>query len=222
MPANRILMILVVLVGTAARAQEPGSLSPQEAEQRSRVHFKLGEGHLQLKEYDEAIREFEIGYRYKPLPLFLYNIAQVAALAGQRDKALDYYERYLAVSPKAPERAEVTQRIAQLRRERAAAAENAAAAPAPAASPPSADSTGPMTTRAAAEPATPVLVQEAQAPSPSDRPKPPPQKHRGLRIGLALASGAVLIGGIIALGVTLSSHNDSGYSDWGTLVVTQR
>ena len=65
-------------------------------------------------------------------------------------------------------------------------------------------------------------MHSCTGPSPSDRPKPLPQKHRGLRIGLALASGAVLIGGIIALGVTLSSHNDSGYSDWGTLVVTQR
>src|SRR5438309_6560286 len=89
------VIILSLVFGGAAGAQEPAALSPQEAEQRSRVHFKLGEGHLQLKEYDEAIREFEIGYRYKPLPLFLYNIAQVAALAGQRDKALDYYERYL-------------------------------------------------------------------------------------------------------------------------------
>jgi hypothetical protein len=70
------------------------------------------------------------------------------------------------------------------------------------------------------QPAAAQPVSLAVVPDPTPKPLPV-DRHRGLRIGLGLASGAVLIGGIVALGVVFSSHGDSG-SDWGTLVVTRR
>jgi tetratricopeptide (TPR) repeat protein len=220
----RPMVVAALLVGVAY-GQESTNLSPQEADARSRVHFQLGRGHLQLKEYDDAIREFEIGYRFKPLPLFLYNIAQVAVLAGQKQKALDYYERYLTASPKAPERAEVTQRIAQLKREVAAEPPGAAASdePTPSGEPatPPAGTTGSSTSTAQSTNATsPALIGL----SPTDTQTTKPQsRHRALWIALGVVSGAALVGGVIALGVTLSSKSDNtGYNDWGTLVVTPR
>lgn len=66
-----------------------------------------------------------------------------------------------------------------------------------------------------------AMVEPPVAADPPPRPLPV-DRHRNLRIGLGLASGAVLIGGIVALGVVFSSHSDNGASDWGTLVVTRR
>jgi hypothetical protein len=80
--------------------------------------------------FDDAASEFELGFRFQPQPLFLYNIAQSSRRAGRIDKALDYYQRYLAASPQAPERAEVEQQLAELSRRRAELT-----APAPPASP---------------------------------------------------------------------------------------
>src|ERR1700744_3482515 len=106
--------VLCLLLAGTAYGQPPTAGSPAELEQRSKAHFKLGLGHLELHEYDAAIKEFETGYEYKPLPLFLYNIGQVAALAGHRLMAVEYYEKYLDANPRAVERVEVAQRIRDL------------------------------------------------------------------------------------------------------------
>jgi hypothetical protein len=227
-----------ICVGNAG-AEEPPAANAEDAEQRSRAHFKIGRYHLELHQYDEAIREFEIGYRYKPLPLFLYNIAQVAALAGQREKALEYYERYLAASPKAPERAEVQKNIAQLKRALgndapASTGEDREAASSGAAPSPS-KSTSATRTRSAQARATatsrtgeptrpsgdvsPALIG-IDATSPAPKPQP---SHRKLWIALGVVSAAALAGAAVGVGVSLSSsHTESGYNDWGTLTVTRR
>jgi tetratricopeptide (TPR) repeat protein len=237
-------IILCAVLGAAAApfcvgnagADEPPATNAEDAEQRSRAHFKLGRYHLELHQYDEAIREFEIGYRYKPLPLFLYNIAQVAALAGQRDKALEYYERYLAANPKAPERAEVQKNLAQLRR---ALGNDAAPAPAPAAGGEEHPATSAAASPARTQSAEARVAQTSRAGEPTRRsgdvspaligidatsPPPKPQpSHRKLWIALGVISAAALAGAAVGVGVSLSSsHTESGYNDWGTLTVTRR
>jgi hypothetical protein len=97
-----------------------GSFSSLHAEQTSprnlaKTHYQLGRAHLERGEFADAIREFETGYKLKPLPLFIYNIAQVERVAGQTQKALEDYERYLNAEPRAPDRAEVERWIALLR-----------------------------------------------------------------------------------------------------------
>ena len=63
---------------------------------------------------ERAMEEFEEGYRYKPLPLFLYNVAQSAMKANHPQKALELFRRYLVVSPKASERVEVQKAYSDL------------------------------------------------------------------------------------------------------------
>src|SRR5262249_16130389 len=89
----------LLVIGGAARAEvSTDGLTASELEQRSRAPFELARAHLDLREYDAAIREFQVGYQYKPLPLFLYNIGQVASLAGRRTMALENYQKYLQVN----------------------------------------------------------------------------------------------------------------------------
>ena len=51
---------------------------------------------------------------------------------------------------------------------------------------------------------------------------PRPVRHKGLRIALGIVAGVVLIGAIVAIGVanaSSTSSNQTGYNDWGTLVI---
>ncbi len=54
---------------------------------------------------------------------------------------------------------------------------------------------------------------------------PRPERHRGLKIALGVLGGAVLIGAIVGIGVanaSSGSSNQTGYNNWGTLVLMRR
>ena len=81
---------------------------------KARVHYENGMAHFNLEEWDPAIAEWEAGYRVKPVPEFLFNIAQAYRKSQRYERALTFYQRYLRLSPKADNRAEVEKQIAQL------------------------------------------------------------------------------------------------------------
>jgi hypothetical protein len=88
-----MVMVTAVVYGVA-RAQ-----TPTPAEQRARVHFDRGQSYFEQSQYERAIAEFQTAYRLKPIPLILFDIGNVARVAGMHDRALDYFKRYLAVAP---------------------------------------------------------------------------------------------------------------------------
>jgi tetratricopeptide repeat protein len=104
---------LMVLVGVA-RAQAPGPVDQRA--QAAQLHYETGMAHFQLEEWDKAIDEWEAGFRAKPVPQFLYNIAQAYRLSKRPDKALAFYQKYLRMDPKAANRVEVERHINQLTR----------------------------------------------------------------------------------------------------------
>jgi tetratricopeptide (TPR) repeat protein len=76
--------------------------------------FEAGMANFHLEAYDKAIDEWEAGYRLKPAPQFLYNIAQAYRLSKRPEKALSFYQKYLKLSPRAENRPEVERHIAAL------------------------------------------------------------------------------------------------------------
>ncbi|MGZ3441560.1 MAG: tetratricopeptide repeat protein [Polyangia bacterium] len=86
------LVALGLCVGAVAAAQEPATTTP---EQQARAHYNLGSNHIKLGEYDAAIADFQAGYKLKPLPLFLFNIAQAARVSGKAELAVEYYQQYI-------------------------------------------------------------------------------------------------------------------------------
>ena len=78
-----------------------------------------GTSYYDLGRYDDAIKEFEAAYQLKNDPAFLYNLAQSYRLAGNEERALHFYETYLRYVPKAPNRAEIEDRITALERQMA-------------------------------------------------------------------------------------------------------
>ena len=133
-PALAVALALAAAPTAAALADPPPppppspspspSPSPRDA---ARARFDRGQTLYNLGKLDEAIAELEGAYELDPDPAYLFNLAQAHRLRGNRPRALFFYRRFLALSPDAPNRAEIHERITLLEAEhRAAAAERAA------------------------------------------------------------------------------------------------
>ncbi len=88
---RRILIVVALLLcwRSAALADAVGE---------ARAHFELGRKFFEAKAYQRAIVEYEAAYKAKPLPDFLFNIAQAYREMGERQKAMDAYRRFLELS----------------------------------------------------------------------------------------------------------------------------
>jgi hypothetical protein len=84
---------------------------------RAKQLFQDGTTFFDLGQFDKAIEAWQQGYKEKPDPGFLYNIAQAYRLAGDPQKAIFFYRGYLRNSPPhVHNRAEVEQKIAALQK----------------------------------------------------------------------------------------------------------
>jgi tetratricopeptide (TPR) repeat protein len=96
-------------VQVAAKKKKKKSSKRKKRRRRRRVdpataaakkHYQQGESAFALGQYDQALEEYTAGYQQKPLPAFLFNIAQchwnigdAAKAASNWDKALESYDR---------------------------------------------------------------------------------------------------------------------------------
>lgn len=186
-----ILVAVLLLAGVA-----PAKPADHERE-RARQLYQTGTTHYNLGEYQQALTAFSDGYRLRPDPAFLFNIAQCHRQLGDYEEAARSYRAYLREAAEAPNRDEVQKQIAEMDR---LAAERAAKAPPTGVQPPSEEHVAP----APAEPA-PTTAVTASAPPPKKR----TPKWVWITVGVV---GAVVVGGAIGLGVGLSSQK-SGAPD---------
>jgi len=93
---------------SGARAQQ------QDDAAMARTLYDRGMAHFRLEEYDQAIQKWEEGFRKRPVPEFLYNIAQAYRLSKRNEKARSFYKKYLLMDPEAPNKAQVQKHIAAL------------------------------------------------------------------------------------------------------------
>jgi iron complex outermembrane recepter protein len=121
-----VALVLAATMGSAVAKSE----SPPKVE--ARRHYDAGMAHFNLREYELAIEEFQAGYRLRPDPVFLYNVAQAYRLLEDSRQALYFYRAYLRNSPEAANRQEVEERIAIIEKVQQERQLAAAAAPAPA------------------------------------------------------------------------------------------
>jgi tetratricopeptide (TPR) repeat protein len=113
---------LALLIGRPAQAEG-------EREQ-SRAHFVQGTKAFESGDYAQAIVEYEAAYKILPIPAILFNLGQAYRLKGDVHKAIELYERYVAIAPSGRVSDEARADIAELTQQLAvatAAAEKAAA-----------------------------------------------------------------------------------------------
>jgi tetratricopeptide (TPR) repeat protein len=95
----------------------PGMASAADDTTVAREHFEKGKAFMDLAKYNEAAAEYEAAYAAKPDPALLLNLAQAYRQAGNADKALHFYRKYLQHVPKSPYRADIEDKIAALEKQ---------------------------------------------------------------------------------------------------------
>ena len=111
-------LIAVAVGGSVLAGVGPFAISARADDpQRAKELYQEGTRYFDLGQFDKAIDAFQSGYREKPDPIFLYNIAQAYRLSGDANKALFFYKGYLRNSPKAHNRADVEQKIQALQKQ---------------------------------------------------------------------------------------------------------
>jgi tetratricopeptide (TPR) repeat protein len=106
----------VMVVGLISIAAPRAARAADETTQ-AREHFEKGKAYMDLGKYGEAAAEYEAAYAAKPDPALLLNLAQAYRQAGNADKALRFYRKYLEKVPKTPYRADIEEKIAALEKQ---------------------------------------------------------------------------------------------------------
>jgi tetratricopeptide (TPR) repeat protein len=68
---------------------------------RAKALFAEGNQHFNLNEYDQALELYKRAYRIRPLPAFLFNMAQCNRKLGHYQDAINNYQSYLVGVPDA-------------------------------------------------------------------------------------------------------------------------
>jgi tetratricopeptide (TPR) repeat protein len=214
-------LVIGVLLGAAAPA---GAGGVDEA----RDHFKRGTAAYALGNFQKAAEEYEIAFSIEPDSALLYNAAQAHRLAGNKQRALTLYQNYLRFysnDPKVKNQDEVRRHIETLRHAIETDNKTANAPPtgpaqmrgrssASATPPPSTTAPPPVRepSTTAPPPAT-TTPPQSEAPAAAVSETPPPQRsekpiYKKAWFWGVVAGGAVVVAGVITLGVVLGSGTD--------------
>ena len=196
--AVRALVLgLLAMTATTARAQDAAT---------AREAYDKGMAHYHLEEYDAAIEEWERGFRAKPAPEFLYNIAQAYRLSKRPDKALSFYQKYLRVAPDAKNRDEVQRQMAALQElidKQKSSAEGPPQQPLPA----TGVTTPPPTAPPPVAPPTPTATSTTGRADLVAQPAEKPVYKKAWFWGV-IGGAAVVVAGGVVLGVVLGTRSN--------------
>ncbi|HVZ72228.1 MAG TPA: tetratricopeptide repeat protein [Polyangia bacterium] len=197
-----------LVVVTALAVSAPVVAAPSADEQDARRLFQKAELSFNLGKFDEALADYQAAYQAKPLPGFVFNIAQCYRNLGNWERARFFYRRYLALEPRSPNRhrvedlvAEMTDKIdKQQAQERPMPPSSPTAVPAP-------------VVVAPVEPVAPPAVAAPPLPMPAPTPVPAPETAAAIVVAPAPAPvarpvyarwwfwagvGVVAAGGVVA------------------------
>jgi tetratricopeptide (TPR) repeat protein len=224
------LLLAVGLAGT------PAATRAQSATVRAKRHNAEARKLFDLGRFEQAARAYEQAYLAKPLPVFIFNLAQchkrIDRLENQKF-ALHYFERYLATPAGAAEReklepqlAAVRQRIEELEQRATSQARQETTTPTSQA----VDEPGAASQAAVVAPRPrPDLSPPAPAPGDEtlgaapvvrDQPEPaPPDRPIYKKWWFWTVAGAAVVGGVV-IAVAVSQRDDwepgGPKTEWGS------
>ena len=101
---------------TAPALRGGAPTEPTQAQRdTAREAYKRGQALFAESKYEEAKAAFEQAYAAVPNPVVLLSLAECAVRLGKLDDAEALFQRYLSTRPDAPDRAEIEQKLAELR-----------------------------------------------------------------------------------------------------------
>jgi tetratricopeptide (TPR) repeat protein len=98
MRATALALLLPVLLGLTA----PQGGSEERPEVAARRHYIKGVEHYKTAAYEEAIAEFEAGYKLVPKPQFLLNLGQAYRKLDRLETAREMFVKFLNTAPPRP------------------------------------------------------------------------------------------------------------------------
>jgi tetratricopeptide (TPR) repeat protein len=155
-----IVLSLLTLGSRAARAAG-------DDEKAARALYESAEKKFNVGKFAEALTDYQAAYEAKPLPGFLFNIAQCYRNMGNYERARFFFRRYLSIEPKAPNHRRVEELISEMTKQM----EAQAGAPASPTTPPS-TAAPPSTSPPPAE--TPAGETKPGEPAAAAPPEPKP------------------------------------------------
>ncbi|HZO14916.1 MAG TPA: tetratricopeptide repeat protein [Polyangiaceae bacterium] len=162
-------------VSPAAQAQEASSAS--ELYERGKKLFESGD-------FRGALQLFKKAYAMDPHPVLIYNIARSHESLGELEGAIEAFEKYLELDPKAPDRGAVEQRIATLKRQ--------------------------LEERQALE----ARARQAEKPRPPPKPEPEPEPEGPSPIPWIIAGvGVAGVGAGVAMGAVAQARFDAAVEE---------
>jgi len=210
----RGMLVAALIAAMLAPAATVRAGEEEDRAAKARVHYENGMAHFNLEEWDQAIAEWEAGYRVKPVPEFMFNIAQAYRKSQRYERALTFYQRYLRLAPNADNRGEVEKQIAQL--QPLAEEEKRNAAKYPKLPPPT--EPAPATPREQpapspkVEPATPKIVEPAAAaPRPELVAQAPERRpvYKKAWFWVVTIGAVAVVGAGVALGVVYGTKDNT-------------
>jgi len=136
-------LVVILFAGWVALCASAASVHAQKPEasqadiEKAKQHYGNATAHQEKGEYQKAAKEYLAAYDLYPDPEFLFNVGEVYRLAGDDRRAVEYFEKYLALDPNgrgsADARASVKEMKPKVAAEDAEAARKRAAAEAAAA-----------------------------------------------------------------------------------------
>jgi tetratricopeptide (TPR) repeat protein len=116
-----IILFIAIVLGTVVPASSAWAEDPAPSKEQleaAKKAFGEGKALYDEKKFPEAVEKFKESYRLSRNPLLLYNIGHTLDQAGQKDKALFYYRKFLADAPaNAPQRKDVKVRVDVIEKE---------------------------------------------------------------------------------------------------------
>ncbi len=90
--------------------------APDAAEKKARADFAAAQKAYDLGQFAQALTLYTAAHDAKPLPAFLFNIAQCHRQLGNHERALFFYRRFLSLAPPGTDTETVDELIAQVER----------------------------------------------------------------------------------------------------------
>src|SRR4051812_26130394 len=101
--------LLAVLLALALRGT-----AWADDEAKAREQFKSAQAAYNLGQFDKALEGYSAAYALKPLPPFLFNIAQCHKQLGQWERAGFFYRRFKSLAPPGTDVAKLDELIARM------------------------------------------------------------------------------------------------------------
>lgn len=128
-PGTRSILSCVVF-GVWFLSAQSAAHAEDARETSARKAFQRGEQLYKDQKYAEAAAAFEEGYRLKPSPAFLFDLAMTYRALGASAETIRYFQAYLKAQPDAGDRSAVEEAIKEeLHKLKKAAAEPPIAPP---------------------------------------------------------------------------------------------